>query len=103
MTLNVSQKEFDEINNSKTKRKKRTKEKYTATKGEKVDNNISKLIHDKNMTQVGLAHMVGVKREYLNRIIHRKITPTVPLGMRIAKALETPMEKVFIIELIGGD
>ena len=65
-----------------------------------MDNNIYPIIRRKNMTQADLAIMVGVKREYMNRIIHRKITPTVPLGMRIAKALEVPMEELFVVNEI---
>jgi putative transcriptional regulator len=53
---------------------------------------------EKNMTQKELAIMLGIKREYINRIINRKVTPTVPLGMRIARALERPMEDLFILE-----
>jgi DNA-binding XRE family transcriptional regulator len=49
------------------------------------------------MTQADLAKMVGVKREYINRIINCKVTPTVPLGMRIAQALEVPMEDLFVL------
>lgn len=62
-----------------------------------MDNNIFQTIKERNMTQGDLAIMVGVKREYINRIINRKVTPTVPLGMRIAKALKVPMEDLFII------
>jgi putative transcriptional regulator len=62
-----------------------------------LDNNIHRVIREKNMTQGDLAQMVGVRREYLNRIINRKITPTVPLGIRIARALEVPVEELFIL------
>jgi putative transcriptional regulator len=62
-----------------------------------MDNNIYKVISGRKMTQASLANMVGVKREYINRIINRKVTPTVPLGMRIAKALDVPMEELFIV------
>ncbi len=63
-----------------------------------MDNNIYKVIRQKNMTQAELAKKVGVKREYINRIINRKITPTIPLGMRIAKALEVSVEDLFFID-----
>ncbi len=62
-----------------------------------MENNIRQTIRKRNMTQADLAQRVGVKREYLNRIINRKVTPTVPLGMRIAKALKVPMEDLFIV------
>lgn len=63
-----------------------------------MDNNISQVIHDKHMTQANLAEKVGIKREYINRIINGKVTPTVPLGMKIARALDVPMEELFSIE-----
>lgn len=62
-----------------------------------MDNNIYRIIMEKEMTQADLARMVGIKREYVNRIINRKVTPTVPLGMRIANALKVSMEELFII------
>jgi len=62
-----------------------------------MENNINRVIRQKKMTQAMLANMVGVKREYLNRIINKKITPTVPLGMRIARALKVPIEELFVI------
>lgn len=61
-------------------------------------NNISHELHEKHMTQADLAKKVGVKREYINRIINSKVTPTIPLGMRIAHALDMPMEKLFFLE-----
>ena len=63
-----------------------------------MENNIYKVIRQKNMTQADLARIVGVKREYINRIINRKITPTVPLGLRIANALSVPVEELFFVE-----
>ena len=63
-----------------------------------MENNIHWVISNKNMTQGELAQRVGVTREYINRIINRKVTPTVPLGLRIARALRVPMEDLFIIE-----
>jgi putative transcriptional regulator len=63
-----------------------------------MNNNIYRLIREKDMTQGDLAKMVGVRREYINRIINKKITPTVPLGMRIAHALEVTMEDLFTVE-----
>jgi putative transcriptional regulator len=63
-----------------------------------MDNNIKELLVSKNMTQAKLAERVGVKREYMNRIIMGKINPTMPLGMRIAKALGETCEYVYIVD-----
>lgn len=61
----------------------------------RMDNNISRIILSKGISQTELAKKVGVKREYMNRIIHRKIIPTIPLGMKIARALDKIVEEVF--------
>jgi putative transcriptional regulator len=60
-----------------------------------LENNIYKIISDRNITQAELGRKIGVKRSYINRIINRKITPTVPLALRIAKALGSTVEEVF--------
>ncbi len=63
-----------------------------------MDNSIYKILISKNMTQAELARRVGVKREYMNRIINKKIVPTIPLGLRIARALGKKMEDLFFDE-----
>ncbi len=65
-----------------------------------MDNLIYRVLVNKDMTQAELARRVGVKREYINRIINRKIVPTIPLGMRIAKALGKKVEDIFLDEVI---
>lgn len=61
-----------------------------------MKNNIYKMLVDQGKTQAQLARDVGVQREYMNRIINDKITPTIPLGIKIAKALGSSVEDVFI-------
>ena len=63
-----------------------------------MENVIYKMLIDQDMTQAELARKVGVKREYINRIINCKITPTIPLGLRIARALGMKVEDVFFEE-----
>ena len=62
-----------------------------------MDNFISRVLTEKDMTQVELARRVNVKREYINRIISGKITPKIPLGIKIASALNKKVEDIFII------
>ncbi len=62
-----------------------------------MKNNIYQVITARNLTQAELARKVGVKREYINRIINSKVTPTVPLGMRIANALDVSVEELFVL------
>ena len=47
------------------------------------------------MTQADLAGAVGIKREYLNKIINSHVTPTVALAMKISRALNMRVEEVF--------
>lgn len=61
-----------------------------------MENVIYQVLASKNMTQAELANRVGVKREYINRIINRKIIPTIPLGMKIAEALGKTVEDLFL-------
>ncbi len=63
-----------------------------------MENNIYQKIRERNMTQQNLADRVGIRREYINRIINCKITTTIPLGIRIARALGMLVEDLFIIE-----
>ena len=62
-----------------------------------MKNNISLIISQKRISQGDLSKMVGFRRENINRIINRKITPSLDLGMRIAGALEVPVERLFIL------
>ena len=64
-----------------------------------MDNNIDQVIREKNITQGELAQALGVNHEYITRIINQEIIPTVLLGVRIANALEVPLEDLFAIEL----
>jgi DNA-binding XRE family transcriptional regulator len=60
-----------------------------------VNNNVYKILHEKNMTSTELAQIVGIDQSSLHYIITRKLTPNVSLRMRIANALEVPMEYLF--------
>lgn len=73
-----------------------------------MKNNIQHLLNENKKTntypstQKELAAKVGVRREYINRIINGGITPAVSLAMRIAEALginvrEEGIGKVFVL------
>lgn len=63
-----------------------------------LDNNIYKILSRQNSSQAELGRKIGVKREYINHIINRKIIPRTPLALKIAKALGVPVEEVFFEE-----
>lgn len=66
-------------------------------KGVKISNNIYDLLASQSMTQAELGRKVGVKREYINRLLNGKIHPSVGLGLKIATALNCKVEDVFIV------
>lgn len=70
-----------------------------------MENNIQNYL-DKNKIanrnpshQGALTEMVGLRREYMNRIINNKLTPSVELGLKIKNALGVEkIEDVFLLE-----
>lgn len=61
-----------------------------------MKNNIGKILHQRDETQQQLAFKIGVKREYINRIIHEGVKiPRINLAIKIARALNTTVEKIW--------
>lgn len=52
----------------------------------------------KNMTQNELAEKVGVRRETIVFLEQGKYNPSLKLAFDVAKALDTKIEEVFIME-----
>ena len=50
------------------------------------------------MRQEDLAAITGVSRQTIIAIENNKYNPTLELAMRLAKVLETPVEKIFTLE-----
>ena len=52
----------------------------------------------KGLTQEQLAEMVGVRRETIMRLEAGKYNPSLKLAIDISKAVNTPIEELFIFE-----
>ena len=52
----------------------------------------------KGLTQEQLAEMVGVRRETIMRLEAGKYNPSLKLAIDISKAVNTPIEELFIIK-----
>ncbi|HIY04431.1 MAG TPA: helix-turn-helix transcriptional regulator [Candidatus Anaerotignum merdipullorum] len=52
----------------------------------------------KCLTQEQLAKMVGVRRETIMRLEAGKYNPSLKLAIDISKAVETPIETLFVFE-----
>ena len=52
----------------------------------------------KGLTQEQLAEMVGVRRETIMRLEAGKYNPSIKLAIDISKAVNTPIEELFIFK-----
>ncbi|MGG3115253.1 helix-turn-helix transcriptional regulator [Bacillus paranthracis] len=58
-------------------------------------NKIPKLRREKKITQEELSSKVGITRAYLSNIENGKHKPSLDVALKIAKALNTTVEKIF--------
>ncbi len=62
-----------------------------------IENRIRRLRFERGeVTQQALADAVGVSRQTINAIEGGKYTPSLEVAFRIARALTTPLEEVFV-------
>ena len=59
---------------------------------------IRELRTDLGLTQEELANLCDVSRQTINAIENNKYNPTLLLAIKLAKVLDTTVEKLFIIE-----
>lgn len=52
----------------------------------------------KDLTQEQLANLVGVRRETIMRLEKAQYNPSLKLAVDIARAVETPLEELFVFE-----
>ena len=57
--------------------------------------NIMYYRRQQGLTQEGLAKMVGITQQHLQRIETARSTPSLPTLLDIAQALEIPVQKLF--------
>ena len=63
-----------------------------------IRRNIKKYRMEKGMTSAQLAEMVGVRRETIMRLEAGKYNPSLKLAIDISKAVNTPIEELFIFK-----
>lgn len=63
-----------------------------------MKNCIRALRKARGLRQEDLAAITGVSRQTIIAIENNKYNPTLELAMRLAKVLETPVEKIFTLE-----
>lgn len=63
-----------------------------------LHNRLKEIRLQKGLTQEFLAHTVGVTRQTIIAIEKSKFRPSVELALRLALALDTPLEEIFWLE-----
>ena len=65
---------------------------------ERLDNGLKELRAELGLTQAELAERVGVTRKTINTVENGVFTPSAMLAIKLAEALNVPVEKLFWIE-----
>lgn len=63
-----------------------------------MKNHIKEFRTDKGLSQQELADICGVTRQTVNAIENNKYDPTIELAFKLATALETTVDELFIYE-----
>lgn len=65
---------------------------------EKLANRLRELRAERDLTQAGLAELVGVSRKTVNTIENGVFVPSTLLALKLARALGRPVEEIFFLE-----
>jgi putative transcriptional regulator len=61
-------------------------------------NRLRELRAERDLTQAGLAELVGVSRKTINTVENGVFIPSTVLALKIARALGRPVEEIFRLE-----
>lgn len=72
--------------------------------GERLANRLKVLRAEKDLTQSALADLIGTTRKSINAIEMERMVPSTLLALKLARALDTPVEQLFhLTEPHGGN
>ncbi|EIL99928.1 XRE family transcriptional regulator [Rhodanobacter thiooxydans] len=63
--------------------------------GERLANRLKVLRAEKDLTQQALAELIGTTRKSINAIEMERMVPSTLLALKLARALDTSVEKLF--------
>lgn len=63
-----------------------------------MKNILRELRKERHLTQEELAKALGVSRQTINAIENDKYNPTLELAIKLARYVDIPVEKLFILE-----
>ena len=65
---------------------------------EGLSNRLRELRAERDLTQAALAELVGVSRKTINTIENGVFVPSTVLALKLARALEQPVESLFSLD-----
>ena len=65
---------------------------------EGLNNRLNALRGERGLTQAALAELVGVSRKTINTVENGVFIPSTLLALKIARALDRPVEEIFFLE-----
>jgi putative transcriptional regulator len=65
---------------------------------DRLNNRLLDLRAERGLTQAALAEMVGVSRKTINTVENGVFIPSTLLALKLARALERPVEDLFSLE-----
>ena len=65
---------------------------------EGLNNCLNALRGERGLTQAALAELVGVSRKTINTVENGVFIPSTLLALKIARALDRPVEEIFFLE-----
>ena len=65
---------------------------------EGLGNRLNEVRGERGLTQAALAEAVGVSRKTINTVENGVFIPSTLLALRIARALDRPVEEIFFLE-----
>lgn len=65
---------------------------------ERLGNALRDLRGERDLTQAQLAELVGVSRKTINTVENHVFVPSTVLALKLAAALETPVDRLFWLE-----
>lgn len=71
---------------------------FTAAGAGRIKNKVKELRKARGLRQEDVAALLGVSRQTVNAVESDKYGPTLALGMKLARLLETPVEELFTLE-----
>ena len=67
-----------------------------------IENSVRECRKQLNLTQENLAQLLGISRQTIIAIEHKKYNPSLELALKIGRVFNKPVEDIFILPGVDG-